>query len=84
VLVSAVTGDGIDRLIAMIRDRQLAGGEVMTLLIPHAEARTVAALHEFAEVHSSAEVDEGTRLSAWVPREVRHRFEAFQVYDDAR
>ena len=79
VLVSAVSGEGIDQLIAMIRERQLVGGEVMHLLIPHAESRSVAALHEVAEVHEQNESDEGTRLSAWVPHEVRHRFEAFRV-----
>jgi GTP-binding protein HflX len=78
VLVSAMTGDGIDRLIAMIRERQLAGGEVMHLRIPHSQSREIAALHELAEIQSQRDADDGLHAVAWVPNEVAHRFAPFR------
>ena len=78
VLVSAITGDGIEQLIALIRERQLARGEVMHLLIPHSESREIAALHELAEIHSQRDADDGMHAVAWVPTEVTHRFEPFR------
>jgi len=75
VAVSALTGHGIERLLEMIRDRELAGGEVMQLEIPHSESRLAARLHEVAEVHEQAQKDEATVFTAWVPREFVHLFE---------
>ena len=78
VLVSAITGDGIGQLIALIRERQLARGEVMHLLIPHSESREIAALHELAEIHSQRDTEDGMHAVAWVPTDVTHRFEPFR------
>ena len=40
--VSALTGRNIDRLIDIIRDRELENGEVLHLEIPHNDARVIA------------------------------------------
>jgi len=77
VAVSALTGRGIERLIEMIRDRELAGGEVLQLEIPHGESRLAARLHEVAEVYEQAEREEGTTFTAWVPREFLYLFEPY-------
>jgi GTP-binding protein HflX len=74
VAVSALTGNGIERLLELIRDRELAGGEVMHLEIPHDESRLAARLHEVAEVHEQKQGEKGTRFTAWVPREFVHLF----------
>jgi GTP-binding protein HflX len=77
VAVSALTGRGIDRLLEMIRERELAGGEVMQLEIPHHESRLAARLHEVAEVHEQSQGELGTLFTAWVPREFIHLFETY-------
>src|SRR6185369_15725284 len=79
VAASALTGTGIERLLEMIRDRELAGGEVMQLEIPHGESRLAARLHEVAEVYEQAQDDDATSFTAWVPREFIHLFEPYSA-----
>jgi GTP-binding protein HflX len=74
VLVSALTGRGIDRLAEMIRDRELAEGEVLHLVIPHDQSRLAAQLHEVAAVYEQRATDEGTLFTAWIPRSAIHQF----------
>ncbi len=77
VVVSALTGEHIDRLIEMIRDRERAGGELLHLEIPHSDSRLLAKLHEIAEVHEQSTNDNGVVLTAWVPRGSLHMFSEF-------
>ena len=77
VVVSALTGHRIDRLVEMIRDREREGGELMHLEIPHAEARLVARLHEIAELHEQSTNDGGVTVTAWVPADSVHLFASF-------
>jgi GTP-binding protein HflX len=77
VTTSALTGRGIERLVDAIRERELQGGEVMHLDIPHGEARLLAQLFDVAEVMEQRVSDDATHVTAWVPRDVLHRFEAF-------
>jgi GTP-binding protein HflX len=79
VSVSALTGRGIDKLIETIRDRELAGGEVMHLAIPHTESRAAAKLHEVAEIIEQKQNGEATLYNAWVPGRSVHEFEQFRV-----
>jgi GTP-binding protein HflX len=77
VSVSALTGRGIEKLIETIRDRELAGGEVMQLAIPHTESRAAAKLHEVAEIIEQKQNGEATLYKAWVPGRSIHEFEQF-------
>ena len=77
VVVSALTGEHIERLVEMIRDRERAGGELLHLEIPHAESRALAKLHELAEVQDQATHDAGVVVTAWVPRDSVHLFSEF-------
>jgi len=77
VTISALDGRGIDNLIELIRDRELAGGEVLRIAIPHDHPRLLAQLHQSAVVYEQATVDGATVVTAWVPREVAHQFEEF-------
>lgn len=79
--LSALTGRGIDHLIVAIRDRQLRGGEVMQLEIPHRESRLLAKLHEVSEVYEQRITDQAARITAWVPQSAIHLFENFSVTD---
>jgi GTPase len=77
LVVSALTGRNIDRLVDFIREREREGGELLTLEIPHSESRLVASLHEIAEVTDQTTNDEGVVVSAWVPHDSIHMFEQF-------
>jgi GTPase len=79
VVVSALTGEHIDRLIELIRDRERAGGELLHLEIPHSESRLLAKLHEVAEVQEQAMNDAGVVLTAWVPRGSLHLFAEYST-----
>ena len=77
VVVSALTGLQIDRLVEMIRDREREGGALLHLEIPHTEPRTLARLHELAELHEQTSNDDAVVVTAWVPRDSVHFFEPF-------
>jgi GTPase len=79
VAVSALTGQNVNELVDMIRERERASGEVLELTIPHEEARLLAQLHEIAEVQKQSSTDEGVKVTAWIPRDVIHRFERYSA-----
>jgi GTPase len=79
VVVSALTGHQISRLVEMIRDREREGGDLLQLEIPHAESRLVARLHELTEIHEQATTDTGVTVTAWVPKDSVHLFAPFAV-----
>ncbi|HUF17140.1 MAG TPA: GTPase HflX [Thermoanaerobaculia bacterium] len=81
VAVSALTGQGCDRLIAMIRERELAEGEVVRLEIPASESRILARLHELAQIEHQEADQDLLRIVAWIPDYARHQFEAFELPD---
>ena len=80
VTISALTGRGIERLVDAIRERELRGGEVMHLDIPHGEARLLAQLFEVAEVMEKRVDDYSTHITAWVPRDAMSRFESYTAH----
>jgi GTP-binding protein HflX len=75
--VSALTGRNIDRLIEIIRDRELENGEVLNLEIPHGESRLIAKLHDVAEVYEQRAGDDAMHITAWIPRDALHMFEQY-------
>jgi GTP-binding protein HflX len=79
ILVSGLTGENVDRLIEMIRDRERAGGEQLQLEIPHSESRLLARLHESAEIYDQHPNDTGVLVHAWIPNDLLHLFTPFVV-----
>ena len=79
--VSALTGRNIDRLIDIIRERELENGEVIQLEIPHNDARVIAKLHDVAQVYEQRVTDRAMLITAWIPRDVLHLFEAYAATD---
>jgi GTP-binding protein HflX len=75
--ISALTGRNIDRLIDIIRERELENGEVLQLEIPHNDARVIAKLHDVAEVYEQRVTDRAMVITAWIPRDLLHLFEAY-------
>jgi 50S ribosomal subunit-associated GTPase HflX len=72
--VSALTGRNIDKLVDAIRERELAGGEVVELAIPHSEPRVLAQLHEVGVIYSQSNTDDVTMVRAWIPKEMMATF----------
>jgi len=79
VTLSALTGAGIDRLIEMLRERELEGGETMHLLIPHEQSRVIAKLHSVAVVLEQSMTEEAVVFDVWVPRDQVHLFEPYSA-----
>jgi len=82
--VSALTGRNIDRLIDIIRERELENGEVIQLEIPHNDARVIAKLHDVAQVYEQRVTDRAMLITAWIPRDARHLFEAYAALEPAK
>jgi GTPase len=80
-IVSALTGDGVDFLIDMIRARERAGGELMRIEVPHEASRVAARLHEVGEVYDQKVTDRGTIFRAWVPDSAVHFFQPYSAED---
>jgi len=77
VNVSALTGRGIDRLAEAIRERELRGGDVLHLRIPHSKSRIAARLHDLAVIREQSSTDDSTLFTVWVPRDAVHIFRAY-------
>ncbi len=76
-IISALTGRNIDRLIEIIRERELENGEIIQLEIPHNDARVIAKLHDLAQVYEQRVTDRAMLITAWIPRDVLHLFEPY-------
>ena len=64
VAVSALTGEGVDDLLAVLSDRLRALETVVELLVPYERGDVVAALHREGEVLTEAHEDGATRMRA--------------------
>lgn len=60
VMISAVTGQGLDQLLDRIDSRLGQGDEIMTVTVPAKEGRLIAWLHEHGDVLEQASDEEGT------------------------
>ncbi|MBX9926347.1 MAG: GTPase HflX [Hyphomicrobiaceae bacterium] len=73
--VSALTGEGLDRLIAAIEARLGDGDAVIEVDVPVGDGRTLAWLHAEADVLSRETNDDGaSRVKVRIPAETRDRF----------
>src|SRR5262249_30256223 len=74
VCVSALTGEGIDRLLAAI-DEVLPLDPVVhtTLRVPAGDGATLAMLHEFGRVLEKRYVDEECEVEVEIPESLKRR-----------
>ena len=63
VKTSAVTGEGLEELLATIDEALSDGEQDLELLIPYAAGAAMAWLHEFSHVLSHTNIEEGTRTT---------------------
>jgi GTP-binding protein HflX len=79
VLVSALTGEGLDALTTRIQREFRATLRPVDLLVPFAEGGRLAELHEIAGDLDRTDTPEGVRVRARVPAGVAARFARFAV-----
>lgn len=77
VLVSALSGEGLDELVAALSSALAAGLVTMTLAIPYDRGDLVAAAHEMGEVIEEKHDERGTIIDVRVPVAVAPRFAEF-------
>jgi GTPase len=84
VLVSALTGEGLDLLgerIAAEFERTLRDVE---LLVPFSEGGTLSELHDFAGDLEREDTEEGVRINARLPSVVAERYDRYAVNGNGR
>jgi len=79
VLVSGVTGAGLEELCARIEGELLHTLRPVELLVPYADGGSLAELHKVAGEVSRTDTPEGVRVSALVPARLAERFARFAV-----
>jgi len=77
VIVSAVTGEGIDELVGRIADEFARTLRQVELLIPYKEAGRLAELHELAGDLEREDTAEGARIKARLPTAAAERYARF-------
>ena len=79
VLVSAVTGEGIEALTERIEDEFSRSLQQVDLLIPYAEGSRLAELHTLAGDLEREETPEGVRVMARLPAAAAARYRPFEL-----
>ncbi len=79
VLVSALTGEGLDALGDRIEQEFRRTLRAVELLVPYAEGGRLAELHDAAGELERTDTPEGVRVRARLPAPVAERFERFAV-----
>jgi GTP-binding protein HflX len=64
VVISAITGAGVDEMLVAVGDQLRALTDVVELLVPYERGDVVATVHREGEVLSEVHEDTGTRLRA--------------------
>jgi GTPase len=79
VLVSGVTGEGLEELGGRIEQELAHTLRRLELLVPYADGGSLAELHELAGEVSREDTPEGVRVRALVPARLAQRFERFAI-----
>jgi GTP-binding protein HflX len=77
VLVSALTGEGLDALVQRLDQEFARTLERVELLVPYDEGRRLAELHELAGELDRTDTAEGVRVTARLPAQAAARFARF-------
>jgi GTP-binding protein HflX len=79
VLVSAVTGEGVDTLVQRIEDEFARTLQDVELLIPYESGARLAELHDVAGDLEREDTPEGVRVQARLPGPVAARYQEFAL-----
>ena len=79
VMVSALTGEGLDELADRVEEAFKATMRPMELLLPYTEGALLAELHDVAGEMERDDTPEGVRVKALVPAGAARHFERFSA-----
>ncbi len=79
VLVSALTGEGVEELVERIEEEFARTLQPVELLIPYEDGARLAELHEIAGDLEREEMPDGVRVAARLPATVAARYSSFAV-----
>ena len=77
VMISSVTGDGIDELIERIGQVASSRDEVIDIVVPYSRGDVVAIAHKHCNIISEVHEEDGTHLMLYAPQDRIHLFEEF-------
>ena len=80
VHLSAKTGEGIDRLLAMLAEMLGTAGRRVQLLLPHEESRLLGELFRLGRVQEIVYQENGIRLTAEVPDSLYARLHPYRCF----
>jgi GTPase len=84
VLVSGVTGEGLDALAERIAHELAHTLRRIELLVPYADGGSLAELHELAGDVDREDTPDGVRVRALIPDRLARRFERFEIVPTPR
>jgi GTP-binding protein HflX len=84
LLVSSLTGEGIDALIARIEEEFARTLQEVELLVPYVDAAQLAELHELAGDLEREDTPEGVRVKARLPIAAAERYARFSLNGTAQ
>jgi len=84
VLVSAITGEGLDALGERIGAEFERTLRVVELLVPFSEGGTLSELHDYAGDLEREDTEEGVRISVRLPSVVAERYDRYAVNGNGR
>jgi GTP-binding protein HflX len=79
VLMSGVTGEGLDALASAIEQQLRRGMRSVELLVPYSDGPSLAELHELGGELSRRDTPEGVHVKALLPERLAGRFARFSV-----
>ena len=79
VVVSARTGEGLDRLLQVVAEALPKPDVVVDVLIPYDRGDLVSRLHEYGEILDSEHTEHGTRVRAKVHKHALGDLAAYQI-----
>lgn len=83
VLVSGLTGQGLDTLITRIAEEAARDSLTLTVLIPYTRGDLVAFAHERAQILSERHTDDGTQLAMRISANLAPAFLEFKLAETA-
>ena len=83
VAISAHSGAGLDTLAQLVVQRRNADWVELELLVPHADSRFVALVHEHGEVLREAWTDEGWLARVSIPKPIQWQLDPFAQRGEA-
>jgi GTP-binding protein HflX len=81
IAVSAVTGEGVEKMVDLVAQKLRSLARIVELLVPYDRGDVLAALHRDADVLVEVHGDDGARIRARIPERELGRIAAFLVED---